>query len=34
MSPTWSFNKLPKQCAKTRVKKLFQEDRYFPKENK
>lgn len=29
MTPTSSFNKLPKQYAKTRVKELFHEDRYF-----
>lgn len=29
MTPTWSFNKLPKQRAKTRVKKLLQGDRYI-----
>lgn len=32
MTPTKSFNKLPKRRAKTGVKELFQEDRHFPKE--
>lgn len=32
MTPTKSFNKLPKQCAKTGVKEWFQEDRHFLKE--